>query len=327
MHVNNSLLPLVSIVIPVFNGSNFLREAVDSALSQTYENIEIIIVNDGSDDNNKTEEIALSYGNKVVYIKKANGGVASALNCGISKMKGEYFSWLSHDDIYMPNKISKQIEFLQQCRHDPCIIYSKSCYFDEDSNDCREIWSITDKDKPIRYLLTVESNLHGCSLLIPRQAFEDCGMFNEKLRTTQDYELWFRLARRYKFEYLDICLVKGRCHARQGSQTMRQIIRKECDDLRTLFVKSLTIEEVLKGTRADSLSVAYSIISINLARRGLLNSSRVAKSFAIRTLDESSAFSILITLVMLLKYYIVDMNISKLRRCCGDFIFQFKSIN
>ena len=91
--------PKVSIVIPVYNGSNFLAEAIDSALSQTYHNTEIIVVNDGSTDEGATENIALSYGNKINYYLKKNGGVASALNFGIEKMSGEYFSWLLAETI------------------------------------------------------------------------------------------------------------------------------------------------------------------------------------------------------------------------------------
>ena len=82
--------PKVSIVIPVFNGSNYLKEAIDSALAQTYKNIEIIVVNDGSDDKGETEKIAKSYGSKIKYFKKENGGVATALNFGIKKMTGKY---------------------------------------------------------------------------------------------------------------------------------------------------------------------------------------------------------------------------------------------
>ena len=77
--------PMVSIVIPVYNGANFLREAIDSALSQSYKNIEIIVINDGSDDANETDKIARSYGDTIQYFHKKNGGVASALNLASGK--------------------------------------------------------------------------------------------------------------------------------------------------------------------------------------------------------------------------------------------------
>ena len=101
--------PLVSIVIPVFRGEPYLREAIDSCLSQTYPNIEIIVVNDGSDDDGRTDAIARSYGDKIRYYAKENGGVSSALNFGISQMRGEWFSWLSHDDVFLPDKTEKQV--------------------------------------------------------------------------------------------------------------------------------------------------------------------------------------------------------------------------
>ena len=105
--------PLVSIVIPVYNGAEYMREAIDSALAQTYKNIEVIVVNDGSKDN--TDEIARSYGEKIRYFKKENGGVSTALNLAIQNMQGEYFSWLSHDDVYLPEKIERQNDCGQYC--------------------------------------------------------------------------------------------------------------------------------------------------------------------------------------------------------------------
>ena len=104
----------VSIIIPVYNGANYMRDAIDSALAQTYENIEVIVINDGSTDNGKTDKIARSYGDKIRYYNKKNGGVASAINYGLEKMTGDYFSWLSHDDRYLPNKVSDEISFLEE---------------------------------------------------------------------------------------------------------------------------------------------------------------------------------------------------------------------
>ena len=104
--------PKVSIVIPAYNAANYLAQAIDSALSQTYNNVEIVVVNDGSKDDGETERIAKMYGDRIVYISKENGGSSSALNCGIRAMSGEWFSWLSHDDLYYPNKIEDQITLI-----------------------------------------------------------------------------------------------------------------------------------------------------------------------------------------------------------------------
>ena len=104
--------PLVSVVIPAYNASDYLAEAIDSALAQTYKNIEIIVVNDGSGDNGATEQVAVSYGDKIRYFYKKNGGCASALNYGINVMRGDYFSWLSHDDLYLPAKVENLLKLV-----------------------------------------------------------------------------------------------------------------------------------------------------------------------------------------------------------------------
>ena len=116
--------PLVSIIVPVYNGANYMREAIDSALAQTYSNIEIIVVNDGSNDGGKTRDIALSYGNKIRYFEKENGGVSTALNLGIKNMGGAYFSWLSHDDVYLPEKVQVEIDAWRKAGDMSRVLYS-----------------------------------------------------------------------------------------------------------------------------------------------------------------------------------------------------------
>ena len=104
---------LVSVVMPVYNASPFLREAIDSILNQTYPLIELIVINDGSNDAGKTENIILSYGNKVKYIKKENGGVASAINMGIAYANGEFIARMDADDISLPTRIELQVKYMQ----------------------------------------------------------------------------------------------------------------------------------------------------------------------------------------------------------------------
>ena len=186
--------PKISIIIPVYNGSNYLREAIASALSQTYRNIEIIVVNDGSTDGGKTEAIAKTYGSRIRYFYKENGGVASALNQGIGEMTGEYFSWLSHDDLYYPEKIERQLKHLERKTDKQVITFCDCEIVDKDSNLISRRRIHQNYLKNI-YLTILSTSIGGCSLLIPKQCFEQVGVFNEKLTTTQDNEMWLRIAK------------------------------------------------------------------------------------------------------------------------------------
>src|SRR5215471_2056218 len=121
--------PKVTIVVPVYNGRDYLREAIESALAQTYQNKEIVVVNDGSLDDGGTASIALSYGKWIRYYWKSNGGVGSALNYAIREMSGEYFSWLSHDDLYVGNKVELEVEAVSRFDIARTIIYSDYSVF------------------------------------------------------------------------------------------------------------------------------------------------------------------------------------------------------
>ncbi len=210
--------PKVSIVIPVYNGSKYVSEAIDSALAQTYENLEIIVVNDGSRDNGETRRIALSYGDSIRYFEKENGGVSSALNLAIKEMRGDYFSWLSHDDRYYPNKIASQIAFLQD-KVPNTILYSDYDLIDTDSHvfAFRTINHAETVLKPEFSVL--RGYIDGISLLIPKQAFDEYGLFREDLRCTQDYEMWLRMMKTYHFVHQPEILASTRIHPAQDTKT------------------------------------------------------------------------------------------------------------
>ncbi|MHB8129584.1 MAG: glycosyltransferase family 2 protein [Mobilitalea sp.] len=215
--------PLISIIIPVYNGSNFLREAIDSALDQTYENCEIVVINDGSNDNGATEDIARSYGEKIRYYKKENGGVATALNMGIREMKGEYFSWLSHDDMYHPDKIKHEWNAINRCGDRERIAFCDYEVLNVETGR-KSIISIGkeySKERITNGVFPVlQGVLHGCALLIHKSHFEQIGLFDETLISTQDYDLWFRMLRKQTTIYLEEPLVIGRIHREQGSRTI-----------------------------------------------------------------------------------------------------------
>jgi glycosyltransferase involved in cell wall biosynthesis len=238
--------PLVSIIIPVYNGSRYLGQALDSALAQTYGNFEILVVNDGSNDGGKTREIALSYGDKVRYFEKENGGVSSALNLGIKNMCGEYFSWLSHDDIYLPDKLKIQIEILSKEDRKDAIVYGNYDNIDQNSKVISKFnaGKAFPRAKLGHSLYPLLRGLtHGCSLLIHKSHFERVGVFDENLRTASDYDLWFKIFRGAKLIYHDGVLIQNRCHPDQQVHYSTTHVA-ECNQLWSSMVDRLTTEEM-----------------------------------------------------------------------------------
>lgn len=240
------MIPKVSIIIPVYNGSNYLKEAIDSALSQTYKNIEVIVINDGSKDNGKTAKIAKSYGTKIRYFEKKNGGVASAVNLGIQKMEGEYFSWLSHDDVYLPNKISANINFINK-NPKKTILYSDFELIDPKGKHLSFLRPRPPKNQFINYLI-FERFIHGCTIFVPKKAFKEVGLFNENLPNAQDYEMWFRLLRKnYVFRPVKKVLIKARLHPNQGCNLRKNLQLADEEYLYTWVLKNFSIKEILGG--------------------------------------------------------------------------------
>ncbi len=248
--------PLISIVIPVYNGSNYLAEAIDSALAQTYLNIEILVVNDGSNDCGATKTIANSYGSKIRYFEKENGGVSTALNLGIEKMKGEYFSWLSHDDKYFPNKIKNQVNFLLEHKAKNVLLYSDIAFIDEKSKIISYNMYPHHSPENFRSAFIKDGLIHGCTLLIPTICFEECGIFDTSLRTTQDYELWFRFSQKFDFIHLPDVLVYSRLHENQDTIRLQNIVFEERDNLHQYFISNITVEEI-KRFSDDNISGYY----------------------------------------------------------------------
>ena len=238
----------ISIVIPVYNGADYLRDAIDSALEQTYGNCEVIVVNDGSSDNGATEAVAREYGEQIRYFYKENGGVASALNLGISKMKGDYFAWCSHDDMFEKNKCEKQMRVLSENGDEKSIIIGAYKILDVDADDKLEMSErISDRMKKRLRTNGVAAVLagvvHGCTVLIHKSHFERCGIFDETLKTTQDYDLWFRMFKGQELLYMEEPLVISRKHAKQGSRTIA-CHYEECNDICIKFVDQITEKEM-----------------------------------------------------------------------------------
>ncbi len=255
--VSTDFCPKVSIVIPVYNGANYLRESIDSALAQTYPNIEVLVINDGSTDDGATEAIARSYGDRIRYFKKENGGVSSALNMGIQNMTGDYFSWLSHDDRYEPEKVAHTVNYLASFEDRERLLgMCGGFYLDKNSVrlhdmhfdfECGRVYAGLD----VVWHILQHGVLDACCLLIPKTAFEECGEFNEELRYNQDALMWYQI---FCADYALVVRddqkdVAYRLHAGQTSKTHRNLLLQNTISLAQIiapvFAKHSTKERPL----------------------------------------------------------------------------------
>lgn len=268
--------PKVSIIIPVYNGSNFIKQSIESALAQTYENIEIIVVNDGSTDNGKTAEIVKLFGQKVKYIEKENGGVASALNKGIEESSGEYISWLSHDDLYLPNKIEKEIKVLKKLEDKNTIIFSNFDLIDENgSKITRTAYTKNIKKEELCQGIypVVRGCVNGCTILIPKLCFKKVGYFNETLKTTNDYEMWIRLFNEFPSYFIEDSIIKYRIHKNQDTNKSPVFVA-ESNELWKNIINNLT-ESQIKKWGFDKFNV-YMTLYIQMKNSKFVEAAEVA---------------------------------------------------
>ena len=227
--------PLVSIVIPLYNGANYVESALKSALAQDYDNIEIIVVNDGSTDDGAGRDICMKYADRITYLEKPNGGCSSALNYGIKAAKGEYISWLSHDDLYESNKVSHQVELLNRggIVRDTTIVCNRGGLIDGEGRKLYHPYRgencYLDSLAFFRYLLFKQC-VNGCGLLIPKKLFENGLCFNESMRFVLDWNLWLKMAAAGASIYIDSEeLVKNRVHGGQVTVKQKELHKVEAN--------------------------------------------------------------------------------------------------
>lgn len=222
--LDTDFLPKISIAMPVYNGGDYFRESLRSAMGQTYPNYEIVVVNDGSTDCGVTESIAKAEGDRIVYVAQANKGVGGALNTAVDAMTGDYFAWLSHDDLYVQNKLERQVEFLRQLgRTDACLISDYDLI--DSAGDLITTVRLDHARLVERPLLPLMQGwLNGCTILVPAWALRKHGPFDERLRFTQDYDLWNRVLADLEYFHQPEVLVRYRIHPGQDTHKPGAIV-------------------------------------------------------------------------------------------------------
>jgi glycosyltransferase involved in cell wall biosynthesis len=251
----------VSIVIPVFNGSNFIKESLQSALRSSAE--EIIVVDDGSQDANKTKEIIESLSKNVKHISlPTNMGVAKALNTAFSLSNYSRIRWLSHDDVLVGNLF--ETSFLKKLSRTK-FTFGDFILMDEFSNDLLEVRIESKLDRwrnreNIDLIAFLSGLINGCTVSFPKKRLKKIGPFNELLRTTQDYDIWYRILKKYKMKHDPNVKVRYRIHSKQGTKSKQFI--QEGEDFWLKVVNDIEIGTFpyRKMSKFILLSVAYVFI-------------------------------------------------------------------
>jgi len=202
-----NLMPKVSVVIPTYNRAGLLKRAVQSVLNQTYQDFELIVVDDGSTDN--TEEVVRSFNdNKVIYIKhERNKGAPAAWNTGIRAARGEYVAFQDSDDEWLPEKLEKQIKAFKTASTEIGLVYTGFWRIEGDKRTFSPSPNITPKEGAIHDALLKGNFVGTPNTVVKKECFEKAGMFDEKLPMYQDWELWIRISKYYCFKYIDEALV------------------------------------------------------------------------------------------------------------------------
>ena len=253
--------PKVTIVIPVYNGSNYVEGAINSALNQTYQNVEVVVINDGSNDDGATAKICNSFEDKIVYVEQENQGVAGAMNTALEHMTGDLFCWLSHDDEHLPDKTQKQVEFLRALGRGDIMLFGNYFLMDDDG----KVWHESQMDQKLLMqqpsIALLRGMINGCTLMIPTKILRKHLPFKTELRFTQDYEMWDRLREDGEFLFMPETLVKYRIHPGQDTNNPKANIEGDKLWIWMMSRRSDTEKVMLNGSRKKYFSELTEFLS------------------------------------------------------------------
>ncbi len=226
----------VSVIIPTYNRGWILKESIDSVFSQTFDAYELIVVDDGSDDN--TSEILDSYGNKLRIIRQANQGVSAARNRGIIASSGEFIALLDSDDLWLPEKLDRQMSFF---RNNPDAVICQT----------QEIWIRNGKKvNPCKHHkklsgMIFEPSLNLClvspsAVMFKRELMDMVGFFDESFPACEDYDLWLRVSLAYPVYLIDEALI-----IKRGGHSDQLSRNPMLDKYRIKAIKKLLNQDIL----------------------------------------------------------------------------------
>ena len=217
-------MPVISVVIPTYNRAHLIKRAIDSVLSQTYQDFELIIVDDGSNDN--TEDIVKNINDdRIRYIRhNKNKGSSAARNTGIENSKGEYIAFLDSDDVWLEKKLEKQMKVFSASGPEIGVIHCGIQYIDYETQKPLKQWIIKDNINE-KVFNTFGAAPGTPTMLIRKSVLMDVGFFDESIPAHEETDLSIRLAQKYKYKLIDEFLVVSYSNHTQITSNLDSFIR------------------------------------------------------------------------------------------------------
>lgn len=212
--------------MPVYNGRDYFETALISAIEALGPEDEIIVIDDGSKDGGVLDIVERNLGSvHIKHHRKENGGVATALNLGLELAANRVFAWLSHDDIYLPNRFEMDRSLR---KHSPDSVTVSNFYlFNDVDRQLKLVNSLSALSKKQRFRLLSRRFLNGNCLTAPVQLLKQCGGFDHHRKHTQDYALWLRMMKSSQFVAINDATVLSRQHPNQDSKSQPLLAKQE----------------------------------------------------------------------------------------------------
>lgn len=203
-------MPLVTVVIPAFNAERYIAEALASVRAQTLTDVEVLLIDDGSTDGTLGEAKRFIGSLDLTIVQQANAGASAARNAGIRRARGEYCAFLDADDVMLPELLATQTAVFET-DPDLGLVLTDVTTFDDRGPIHKTRWNFSEPRAGTALdRLLLENFVTTSAVMAPTQRLLEAGLFNEKRRVAEDYELWLRMAARWKVGLVDRPLVRYR---------------------------------------------------------------------------------------------------------------------
>lgn len=263
----------VSVILTCYNGARWIARAIESILAQSYEDFELVIIDDGSTDNSK--EVVASYlcDKRVHYIYQENRGFSAAVNRGIKESSGSLIGFIGQDDLWMPNKLELQMKYLNEHKNVD-LVHSNHCFINSEERiiEVRDVKipNFASRKKVVEELFL--NNFIGFeTVLIKRKCFDEVGFFDEHMVGFSDHDMWLRVAGSHNIGYLNLSLVKKRQHEFRLSKVRIEAVLK---DEFLIVKKAIDHHPFLKKVERKKLASLYYAWGMILLHKGNNNEAK-----------------------------------------------------